>query len=137
MNISVYTDGGASGNPGPAASAFVIYDESGNEVACSSKPIGNTTNNTAEYTALINALTYIQSVLTSTNTVASISVFSDSELMVRQLTGVYKIKNEDIRRLATKVKGLSEGIVAPITYHHIPREKNKRADSLVRAILYP
>lgn len=137
MNISVYTDGGASGNPGPAASAYAIYDDIGNEIASSSLSIGNTTNNVAEYTALINALTYIKSSLLAAQQIASISVFSDSELMVRQLTGMYKIKNEDIKQLATTIKELSGALDIPISYTHIPREKNKRADGLVRSILYP
>lgn len=137
MVIDIYTDGGSSGNPGRAACAYAIYLH--NEVFYKhAEGLGLGTNNFAEYSALIRALEKVVSLIQSDllQGLSKIHVFSDSELMVKQVTGLYKIKNDMIKIYAAKVKELERIIAVPVTYTHIPREKNKLADSLVRSILY-
>ena len=136
MVLEIYTDGGSSGNPGRAASACVFYLNK-ELIYKHAVGIGNATNNFAEYTALIHALRHVKELLLQNKyQLSSIQVHSDSELMVRQITGIYKIKNEDIKALIQQVTSLQSDISIPITYTHIPREQNKVADSLVRSILY-
>ena len=124
--IKVFTDGGARGNPGPAASAFVVYKE-GNEIHKESKYLGETTNNVAEYRGVIIALNWIKNNLKSED----INFFLDSELVVKQLKGIYKIKNENLLALAIEIKSLEQELGSVITYANIPRVKNKLADKLV------
>lgn len=137
MIISIYTDGGSSGNPGPAASAFVIL-RGNQELKRHAEAIGATTNNVAEYTAFILALQSLKGLVQQPEYqgITKIELFSDSLLMVRQLQGVYKIKEVHIRDLIVKIRDLESAIDRPFTYTHIPREKNKVADGLVREILY-
>lgn len=128
--IKVYTDGGARGNPGPAASAFVI-EKDGKSLAEDSKYLGKKTNNFAEYQALIMAFEWL-SQLGEKIKEERIDVFLDSELIVKQMTGIYKIKNATLKVLAMKVKQLENDLPAKlIFYHHIKREKNTHADRLV------
>jgi len=136
MQLTIYTDGGAIGNPGPAAFAYVIYKDK--EIIDShSESIGVATNNVAEYTGLIRALERVKKLLLSSNSkpLTSIIVFSDSSLMVNQLNGLFKVKNAVIRELVLKVRVLEGEIKTPIIYKHILREKNQLADSLVKRAL--
>lgn len=137
MIISIYTDGGSSGNPGPAASAFVILNGD-QELKRHAEAIGTATNNVAEYTAFILALESLKKIIQQPTYqgITKIELFSDSLLMVRQLQGVYKIKEIHIKKLIGKIRSLESEINCPFTYTHIPREKNKVADGLVREILY-
>lgn len=137
MILSIYTDGGSSGNPGPAASAFVLYKDTEVVVQYSEK-IGIKTNNFAEYTALMLALKKVNQLLKEEEykNVTEIKVFSDSELMVRQVNGIYKIKNSEIKDFVIQLRLLEAEIKIPITYTHVLREKNSLADSLVRKELY-
>ncbi|QQG44371.1 MAG: ribonuclease HI family protein [Candidatus Roizmanbacteria bacterium] len=130
MKLKIYTDGGSLNNPGEAAIAYVIYlnDEC---VLKFSKRIGVATNNFAEYTALIEALTAAKDFIKK-YPIKSINVFSDSQLMVSQLCGLYKIKNSSIRDLIMNIRVLEGEINLPIVYAHILREKNQIADSLVK-----
>lgn len=129
--LTIYTDGGARGNPGPAAIGIVM-EELGKEY---SEFIGETTNNVAEYRAVIFALTKVRQILggdVSENT--EIEVRSDSELLVRQMNAKYKIKNEEIKNLFVEVWNRMQDF-KKVSFVHTPREKNKAADALVNKAL--
>jgi formyltetrahydrofolate-dependent phosphoribosylglycinamide formyltransferase len=127
--ITIYTDGGSRGNPGPAAGAFIITDHAGKQICAQAKFLPDATNNIAEYTALLTALQKAVSI-----DVRNIKIFSDSELMVKQINGDYKVKNDNIREIFSQCIDLLAGI-PNWQIKHIPREKNKLADKLVnRAI---
>ncbi len=129
----IYGDGGARGNPGPAAYGFVIYGLSKNKIYEEGKTIGIATNNTAEYYAVIAALRYLAS--NSNNKVLSVNFLLDSKLVVEQLSGRWKIKNENLRSLHYTVRAIEKSIGAEISYQHIPRETNSEADMLVNLAL--
>lgn len=136
MQLTIYTDGGAIGNPGPAAFAYVIYKDK--EIIIShSESIGIATNNIAEYTGLINALEKLKEIFQASNfhPPTSIIIYSDSLLMVNQLNGLFKVKNARIRKMVFVVRTLENEINLPIKYIHIYREKNILADSLVKKAL--
>jgi len=125
----LYTDGGARGNPGPAAVGVVITDKSGKVIKEIGKYIGKATNNVAEYKAVIEGLhAAIQ------NNIDELTCYSDSLLIVKQLSGEYKIKNKALKELWDKIKIL-ETKFKNISYHHITRDKNERADFLVNEVL--
>lgn len=122
----IYCDGGARGNPGPAAAGFVIIGERGKELKAKGVFLGeNLTNNQAEYQSLILALEEAKKLK-----IKSLKVFSDSELLVKQLNGLYKIKDRDLKILFEKIKVLLLDFTA-VNFTHIPRLQNKRADALV------
>lgn len=131
--IIVNTDGGARGNPGPAAIGFYIRDEEGNEIAKVGEKIGKATNNVAEYLAVIFALEWIVRNL-ETETL-SIGFYLDSNLVVNQLNGIFKIKEGHLRELFFRIKILEQQIKGDISYHHISRKQNFVADSLVNSAL--
>ena len=133
MNCTIYTDGGSLNNPGQAAYAFVIYFDNKLEYQFS-ETIGVATNNIAEYTGLIKALEKIKEYKKS-KTIEKIFVYADSELMVKQLNGLYKVKNADLRDCVMKVRYLESEINIPVQYFHVLREKNTLADSLVKKAL--
>ena len=124
--LSIYTDGASRGNPGPTGIGIVICDESGKIVKEYEKFIGIATNNIAEYRALIKALE-----LASSFQVSEIECFSDSELMVRQLNGEYRVKNVKLKALFLQVRE-KEKQFEKVNYSHVPREEGhiKRADKL-------
>lgn len=128
----IFTDGGAKGNPGPAAVAFVVKDNKGKTLTEQAKFIGRATNNVAEYTAVIEALKWLRdNFQISKFPNFQIQFFLDSTLVVNQLNGVFKIKDKNLRNLIFEVKKLEQEIDVPIFYNFIPREKNRRADFLV------
>jgi ribonuclease HI len=131
--IFVFTDGGARGNPGPAAIGIVIKDERGKVLAQFGKSIGKTTNNVAEYQAVIEALKWIKNSIQYS--VSSIQVFLDSKLIVNQLNGYYKIKNGNLRNLIIEVRKLEREVGGNISYKLIPRGRNRLADFLVNQTL--
>lgn len=131
MKYIIFTDGGARGNPGPAAGAFVIVNGNSGVVSEGGKFLGETTNNFAEYSALIMALETAAKVLPKD---AQVDVNMDSELAVRQLIGKYKIKDEKLKILASEVIKKCKNF-SSVSFHHIPREKNAKADALVNKIL--
>lgn len=120
----VFTDGGARGNPGPAGIGAVIYDDRRQIVAEISEYLGETTNNQAEYRALIAALKKVRELA-----VIEIECYLDSELVVRQLNGEYKVKNKDLAPLFLEIHNLRLGF-KKISFTHIPREENREADRL-------
>ena len=125
----LYTDGAARGNPGPAGLGVVVADSDGKTLAEVATYLGKATNNQAEYQALIAGL---EKALALGAT--AVAIRSDSELMVRQLNGAYKVRNEGIKPLYAKAVGLLSRF-AQYTIDHIPRELNSRADALAnRAI---
>lgn len=130
--LIIYCDGGSRGNPGLAASGFVIRDGKGNKIARIGRFLGTATNNQAEYQAVVFALKYV---LENNLKPEKISFFLDSELIVRQMTGVYRIKDLALASHAQTIKGLIREIGVPVNFTHIPREKNKVADSMVNRSL--
>ena len=134
MKIEIYTDGGARGNPGPAALGVVIKKE-GQTIKKYAKFIGEATNNEAEYEAVIFALKKIK-LLFGKNKAKNmeIKVHLDSELVVQQLNHCYKIKEESLQPLFIKVWNLMLDF-KKVTFHHIRRKANQEADSLVNEIL--
>lgn len=133
MNCTIYTDGGSLNNPGQAAYAFVIYFDNKLEYQFS-EAIGIATNNIAEYTGLIKALEKMKDYKKS-KAINKIFVYADSELMVKQVNGLYKVKNADLRDCVMKVRYLESEINIPVQYSHVLREKNTLADSLVKKAL--
>jgi len=124
MSYTLYTDGGARGNPGPGAVGIVLKKED-KTVFAKGKYLGdNFTNNQAEYQALILGL---HEALGHTK---ELKCFLDSELVVKQLNGEYRVKDEKLKPLFEKVKKLEDNF-KKITFHHISREKNKLADLLL------
>jgi ribonuclease HI len=128
VEIVAYTDGACRGNPGPAAAAAVLLVDD-QVVAERSKYLGKSTNNRAEYEAVILALTAAAEL----NAVA-VTICTDSQLIARQLTGRYRIKNEDLIPLRDKIKELAAGF-RKFSIIEIPREKNKPADGLANRCL--
>ncbi|HVT00787.1 MAG TPA: ribonuclease HI family protein [Patescibacteria group bacterium] len=133
FDFTIYTDGGSRGNPGPSAYGFVIYD--GNEKLLIEKgeTLGIQTNNYAEYTAIISALKWIEE--NSKIEKARINIRMDSQLAARQLSGIYRVKNENIRSLFFTIKTLIDRIGIDVVYTHVPREQNKDADRMVNLAL--
>lgn len=132
--ITIFTDGGARGNPGPAASGVVITGLAGKERLICGKYLGETTNNVAEYSAIILALQTVQKEVGEEAKTTELKFFTDSMLVAKQLAGEYKIKSESLGELITEVKKLTSTF-AKVTFTHIPREANKEADQEVNRIL--
>lgn len=132
----LYTDGGARGNPGPAATGIVIYDKDSNEIATFSSFLGRATNNQAEYKAVILGLGHIQKLINDQHRIAEtdVEVRIDSELIVKQLNNEYRVKNQGLKPLFVKLKTLINQF-NQVNFRHIPREANKKADSLVNVEL--
>ncbi len=128
-NMLIWIDGAARGNPGPAAIGVVIKDEQGAVLARLSQCIGKTTNNQAEYRALIAALEKAVKL-----GARKVSVYSDSELVVRQITGRYRVKKEELKPLFQKVTRL-QGRLENFSISHIPRSRNAAADGLANEAL--
>ncbi len=122
-HLNLYTDGAARNNPGPAGIAAIIVDDDGREVLAVKEYIGEATNNVAEYRALILGLTEAQA-LTS-----SVSVKCDSELVVRQVKGEYKVKNVPLKECLAKVMQLKARFKS-FDIESIPRSENTRADEI-------
>lgn len=132
MNLIVHADGGSRGNPGEAAYGFVIYDETRKKLYEEGKRIGVNTNNVAEYSGIVAALKWIKENAKNTKTVA---FFLDSQLAVEQLSGRYKVKNENLRNLFFTAKSLESETGIKVTYTHVMRELNKDADRMVNMAL--
>ncbi|MFH1111728.1 MAG: ribonuclease HI family protein [Patescibacteria group bacterium] len=127
--IILRTDGGARGNPGPAAYGFVIEDENGHVIKESGQYLGEKTNNEAEYLGLIAGLEEVKKLKAE-----DVKCFLDSELVVKQLNREYRVKDKNLASLFVKVWNLSQSF-KQISYHHVMRGQNKRADWLLNQIL--
>lgn len=127
--LIIHCDGAARGNPGQAGIGVLVNDSSGKEIRKISRYIGIATNNKAEYAALIESALLVNNIKKEANrSVIKAIFFLDSELVVNQINGVYKVKNTGLKPLFSEVKGLLEGINYQM--RHIPREENKDADML-------
>ena len=129
MKARLSTDGGSRGNPGPAAYGFVLEAEDGTVLDARGKAIGVATNNVAEYRALVAGLERARDL-----GVDSLEVVSDSELLVKQMRGEYKVKNAALRELSLEATRLARE-VGKVTYTSVRREHNELADSLVNKAL--
>ena len=129
MKARLWTDGGARGNPGPAAFAYVLEAEDGTVLDARGESIGTATNNVAEYSALVAGLA--RAVAAG---VSELDVRSDSELMVKQMRGEYRVKNRDLQSLFLDASRAARQI-GRVTYTHVRREHNELADRLVNEAL--
>ena len=129
MKARLFTDGGARGNPGPAAYGYVLEAEDGTVLAAHGEAIGIATNNVAEYSALLAGLEKAVALA-----VDEVEVVSDSELMVKQMRGEYKVKNAALRELSLRAAELARRLGA-VSYTAVRREHNELADRLVNEAL--
>jgi ribonuclease HI len=129
VKARLFTDGGARGNPGPAAYGFVLESEDGTVLAAEGEAIGTATNNVAEYSGLIAGLQKAVELH-----VPEVEVVSDSELMVKQMRGEYRVKNEALRELYDEATALARR-VGNVEYRHVRRAHNELADKLVNDAL--
>lgn len=125
----LFTDGGSRGNPGPSGTGYVIFDSEGNVLAEKGEYIGTTTNNQAEYQALKKGLTQAAEM-----GIKNLSVFMDSELIIKQINGQYRVKNQDLLPHYEAVTSLKKSFDL-ITFTHVLRSKNSVADGLVNKAL--
>lgn len=141
MKIIVHTDGGARGNPGRAAVGVVIERTQNTElndqlktkkIVEFGKRIGETTNNVAEYTAVIEAFREVKKIVGEKK---EMHFFLDSTLVVNQLNGLFKVREPHLRDLLTKIRILEQEVGGDASYTSVPREKNQRADFLVNQAL--
>lgn len=130
-NLTIYTDGGSRGNPGPSASGFVIYDDKNTIIEEGGAYIGITTNNQAEYTAVVLAL---EAAKKHAGLEAEIQFNIDSLLVVNQMNGVYKIKNRDLWPLNQQIRELMKSF-KKVRFNHVYREQNTAADAKVNQLL--
>ena len=129
MRARLFTDGGARGNPGPAAYGYVLEAEDGTVLDARGEPIGVATNNVAEYSALLAGLRRAAEL-----GVDELDVVSDSELMVKQMNGEYRVKNAALRELSLEAARLARTVGA-VTYRNVRRAENELADRLVNEAL--
>jgi len=129
VRARLYTDGGARGNPGPAAYGLVLEADDGTILAAEGEAIGEATNNVAEYRGLVAGLARAAELA-----VPEVEVRSDSELLVKQMRGEYRVKNPALRTLSLEAARLAREI-GRVHYVHVPREKNELADRLVNEAL--
>jgi len=129
VKAKLFTDGGARGNPGPAAYGYVIEAEDGTVLASHGERIGVATNNVAEYRALIAGLEKAVAL-----GLPEVEVVSDSELLVKQMTGEYRVKNEALQGLSLQASRLAREI-GKVSYTAVRREQNELADRLVNEAL--
>ncbi|MBI3397576.1 ribonuclease HI family protein [Candidatus Woesebacteria bacterium] len=125
--LNINCDGGSRGNPGPAASSFVVEAE-GKIIYKFSKFLGVATNNVAEYTAVLEAFNWLES---NKRFLEDITFVLDSELVVKQLRGLYKIKNLSLKKIYNQIKNKEIKFTHLVIYKKVPREENQTADFLV------
>jgi ribonuclease H / adenosylcobalamin/alpha-ribazole phosphatase len=129
VSAKLFTDGGARGNPGPAAYGFVLEADDGTVLAAEGKAIGRATNNVAEYRGLIAGLERALEL-----GLANVTVVSDSELVVKQMRGEYRVKNEALRDLRDEAERLASKL-GRVQYTNVRRAENELADRLVNEAL--
>lgn len=133
--ITIFTDGGSRGNPGPAASGVVIYAEDKTVLKQIGVKLGITTNNVAEYTAILEGLLWVKANRASLGEISVINFFMDSLLARQQLTGNFKINKPHLISIFRKIQELERELGVEVTYTHVPREQNKEADAMVNRAL--
>jgi len=131
--FTIYSDGGARGNPGPAAAAFVVFDSNHHHLYTGGEFLGVATNNVAEYQGVLLALQYLTSVIRNQSSVINFNL--DSKLVCEQLSGNYKIKEPHLISLAQSIFTLIRSQSWPVTFRSIPRSQNSQADAEVNRIL--
>ncbi len=129
MKARLSTDGGARGNPGPAAFGYVLEDDEGKVLVAHGEAIGRATNNVAEYRGLVAGLAKALEL-----GVDEVEVVSDSELLVKQMSGEYRVKNEALQELSSEAARLGRRL-GSVTYRAVRREHNELADRLVNEAL--
>jgi ribonuclease HI len=129
VKATLYTDGGSRGNPGPAAFAYVLETDDGTMLDSRGEAIGVATNNVAEYRALVAGLARAAEA-----GVTELEVVSDSELLVKQMRGEYRVKNRALQELSVEATRLARK-VGKVTYRAVRREQNELADRLVNEAL--
>jgi len=129
VKARLFTDGGARGNPGPAAYGFVLETDDGTVLAAEGRAIGVATNNVAEYSGLVAGLRKAVELH-----VPELEVVSDSELMVKQMRGEYRVKNEALRGLFLEAGAVARKLRS-VEYRHVKRAHNELADRLVNEAL--
>ena len=129
MRLRVNVDGGSRGNPGPAAVGVVVRDESGEVIADAAEPIGNATNNVAEYRALIRGVE-----LAAEHGATSLELLGDSELVVKQVRGEYRVKDANLKPLHAQARQALSAF-SEWSFDHVRREQNAEADALVNQAL--
>ena len=128
--VLIYTDGASRGNPGPSSAGFVVYTQHNQKTIYETAfLLGTQTNNFAEYSAVLEALK-----MSAQNQIQNLIIKSDSELLVKQLSGLYKVKSLSLKKLYRECKKW-EREIPQVQFQHIPREQNKRADALANLIL--
>lgn len=130
--LTIFGDGGSRGNPGQAAYGFAVFDKDNNLLYSEGKRLGVTTNNVAEYSAVINALRYV---IEHYPNIELVHFKLDSLLIASQMSGTYRVKHPDMKELFITAKGLEAQLQAQIIYSQIPRDQNKVADKLVNDAL--
>lgn len=128
--VIIHTDGGARGNPG-AAAIGVVLEREGETTIKVQEYIGETTNNQAEYRAVLRAFEELEKL----SEVTEAEFYLDSELVVKQINGQYKVKNGDLKPHYEAISNRMAGLGYPVTFAHVRREKNQAADALVNAAL--
>lgn len=141
MDFKIFTDGGARGNPGKAAGAFVVYglDKRGNfkevrRINHGGKYLGIKTNNEAEYEAVLLAMKWLLNNL-GNQTIGQVDFELDSNLVVSQLNGFFRVKETRLKELFAQVKESEARLGVRVNYRHVPREQNQEADRLVNEVL--
>ncbi len=132
MKLVIYTDGASRGNPGPASYGFIISDENGKLLHEEGRCIGRTTNNVAEYTAVLEALKHAKEEFGSRASL--VTVFADSKLVAEQLSGRYKIKAKHLKPIIEQIQILSLEL-GGVVFKHVARSKNTLADKLANLAL--
>ena len=132
MIIHAFTDGASRGNPGHGGIGVILKNESGTVIKEEKKYLGKVTNNMAEYSALLACLQSINGLIAEKKgfTCSKLIVHSDSELMVRQLNGVYKVKDRELKKFFGRVQDTLRTSRFEFSIKHIPREENREADAL-------
>ena len=136
MHYIIYTDGGSRGNPGPAATGYVIKNDLGEVVLEGGAYLGVATNNHAEYQAVVQALVAVEQLFSPVqDDRIHISFYLDSKLVVEQLSGRFKIKNQNLAQSAHEINETLKRLSIAATFSHIPRAQNAHADALVNQAL--
>lgn len=134
MHIVINTDGGSRGNPGPAAASFTVKNNQAEILHEDSAYLGVATNNVAEYSALRMAMLWVQTDAKRLG-ITKLDIVMDSELVVKQMRGEYKIKDANLQLIASEIKTIEKSLNFPVSYIHVKRAENKRADLLVNEAL--
>jgi ribonuclease HI len=134
-HFTIHADGGSRGNPGPAGAGAMIRDELGNSVASVSKSLGVRTNNFAEYEAVILAFEALAKIVPEKKRgTTEVAVKMDSELVVKQMRGEYKVKHPVLKEQQARLASLADAFGA-VSFTHVPREENSDADALANAAM--